>query len=66
MFQLPVFGRNLIWDGFLFSKWWSGKWMEVCGEGEDDEVGLCGVVWYGMVLFSFFLPFSVSLFCASG
>lgn len=27
--------------------------MEVCDEGEDDEVGLYGIVWYGMVLFSF-------------
>lgn len=43
MFQLPVFGRNLIWDGFFF------KVVEVCYEGEDDEVGLWGMAWYGMV-----------------
>lgn len=45
MFQLPVFGRNLIWDGFSFSKWKAESgWMEVCDEGEDDEVGLYGMV----------------------
>lgn len=35
--------------------------MEVCYEGEEDEVGLYGMVWYCFFLFPFF-----SLFCASG
>lgn len=31
--------------------------VEVCDEGEDDEGGLYGMVWYDMVLFSFFFFF---------
>lgn len=68
MFQLPVFGRNLIWDGFSFSKWWSGKWSG--GVVDGWRFGMKGrrmefgcMVWYGMVFFSFsflFLLFFLS------
>lgn len=38
--------------------------VEVCDEGEDDEVGLYGVVWYDMIWYcflSFFFFFSLFL-----
>lgn len=35
--------------------------MEVWDEGEDDEVGLYGIVWYGIVFF--FFPFFFSFLC---
>lgn len=63
MFQLPVFGRNLVWDGFSFSKWWSGKWMDGWRFGMMGRTMKLGcMVWYGMVwffLFFFFFLFFV-------
>lgn len=50
MFQLPGFGRNLIWDGFSFSKWW-----RFVMKGRTMKVGC--MVWYGILLLPFFLFF---------
>lgn len=38
--------------------------VEVCYEGEDDEGGLCGMVWYGMVFYCFlFFSLFFSFLC---